>query len=72
MVQNSMFKTKYRIVQRFDRLISKDYFYIEKKDFPWSSWTSAYTEGYTKRFGSLKSAMDELDTFLNAVYHESF
>jgi hypothetical protein len=66
-----MFKTRYRIVQRFDRLISKDYFYIEKQDFPWSSWISAYTEGYTKRFTTLKSAVDELDTFNKAIYHES-
>ena len=66
-----MFKVNYRIVQRKDSILNADYFYIEKQDFPWSSWISAYTEGYTKRFSTLKSAVNELDTFRNAIYHES-
>ena len=62
---------KYRIVQRKDSVLGKDYFYIEKQDFPWCSWIPAYAEGYTKRFSSLKTAMDELETFQNALYHSS-
>jgi hypothetical protein len=64
-----MFKTRFRIVQRRDNILGKDFFYIEKQDFPWSSWIYAYTEGYTKRFTTLKSAVEELDTFNNAVIH---
>ena len=67
-----MFKERYRIVQRKDNILNKDFFYIERQNFPWSSWVPVCNEGYTKRFCSLKTAMDEIDTFQNALYHESF
>ena len=64
-----MFKERFRIVQRRDNILNKDFFYIERQNFPWSSWVPACNEGYTKRFTTLKSAMDELETFENSVVH---
>lgn len=49
---------KYRVIQRLDTGLGVDYFYIERQDYPNSSWI-AITQPYS-RFRTLEAAQEEI------------
>lgn len=66
----NMFKPKYRIAQVKDTVLNKDFFMIEVKEYPWSSWHAAIGSTRMGFFGTLKAAQDEVDNLKNnTIYH---
>jgi hypothetical protein len=59
---------KYRIIQRLDTCLGVDYFYIERQDYPDSSWIPI-TQPYS-RFRTLEAAQEEVKTIkLTSKYY---
>ena len=60
---------KYRIIQRRDTVLEIDYFYIETKEYFWSSWRTRFPS-YSNKFTTLKAAQDEVQNLKdNTIIH---
>jgi hypothetical protein len=64
-----LFNPKYRIVQQRDTILDKDFFYIERKQYPWSSWQQVVSRC---SYSTLTAAMDEVKNLQENKYYESF
>ena len=68
----NMFKKQYRITQIKDTILNKDFFVVETKQYPWSSWYPALGGTRMGFFDTLKAAQDEVENLRNNTIHHYY